>query len=95
VVQEKVFKDQSMGLKSLQDRAALEAQLRQQGFGQAQQLAQQQFTNQMQLAQQQPALAQQQISNLGALGTIRSCIQTSAIRCSSISCKRSSIRTIH
>jgi hypothetical protein len=56
------------GAQSLQDRAALEAQLRQQGFGQAQQLAQQQFTNQMQLAQQQPALAQQQISNLGALG---------------------------
>ena len=51
------------------NRAALQAQLLQQGFGQAQQAAQQQFLNQLSLAQQAPALAGQQISALGALGT--------------------------
>ena len=50
------------------NRAALQAQLLQQGFGQAQQLAQQQFAQQMNLAQQAPALAGQQIAGLGALG---------------------------
>ena len=58
------------------NRAALQAQLLQQGFGQAQQAAQQAFVNQQALAQQQQALAGQspqlfgqQISALGALGT--------------------------
>ena len=51
------------------NRAALQAQLLQQGFGQAQQLAQQQFQNQMGLAQAAPQLFGQQISALGALGT--------------------------
>ena len=51
------------------NRAALQAQLLQQGFGQAQQAAQQQFMNQMNLAQSAPALFGQQISALGALGT--------------------------
>ena len=51
------------------NRAALQAQLLQQGFGQAQQLAQNQFANQMNLAQTAPALFGQQISALGALGT--------------------------
>jgi len=51
------------------NRAALQAQLLQQGFGQAQKAAQQQFLNQLSLAQQAPALAGQQISALGALGT--------------------------
>ena len=51
------------------NRAALQAQLQQQGFTQANQLAQQQFLNQLNLAQQAPALAGQQISALGALGT--------------------------
>jgi len=51
------------------NRAALQAQLLQQGFGQAQQLAQNQFANQMNLAQTAPALAGQQISALSALGT--------------------------
>ena len=51
------------------NRAALQAQLLQQGFGQAQQAAQQQFANQMNLAQTAPALFGQQISALGALGT--------------------------
>ena len=58
------------------NRAALQAQLLQSGFGQAQSAAQQAFANQQALAQQQQALAQQapalfgqQISALGALGT--------------------------
>ena len=58
------------------NRAALQAQLLQSGFGQAQQAAQQAFVNQQALAQQQqqlatqaPALFGQQISALGALGT--------------------------
>jgi|TARA_Y100000114_G_scaffold54848_1_gene50124 small neutral amino acid transporter SnatA (MarC family) len=51
------------------NRAALQAQLLQSGFGQAQAAAQQQFLNQLNLAQQAPALAGQQISALSALGT--------------------------
>jgi hypothetical protein len=50
------------------NRAALQAQLLQQGFGQAQQAAQQQYANQLQLAQQQPALLGQQIAGLTGLG---------------------------
>jgi len=53
------------------NRAALQAQLLQQGFGQAQQLAQQQFGQQMQLAQQAPALAGQEISALTTLGGLQ------------------------
>jgi len=51
------------------NRAALQAQLLQQGFGQAQQLAANQFTQQSQLAQQAPALLGQQIAGLSTLGT--------------------------
>jgi len=58
------------------NRAALQAQLLQSGFGQAQQAANQAFAQQQALAQQQQALAGQapqlfgqQISALGALGT--------------------------
>ena len=54
---------------SLQDRAALEAQLRQQGFQQANQLASQAFAQQGQLASLQPTLAAQQVQQLGAAGT--------------------------
>jgi hypothetical protein len=50
------------------NRAALQAQLLQQGFGQAQGLAQQQYQQQMGLAKQAPALAGQQISALTTLG---------------------------
>ena len=53
------------------NRAALQAQLLQQGFGQAQQLAAQQYGQQMQLAQQAPALAGQQISALTTLGGLQ------------------------
>ena len=51
------------------NRAALQAQLLQQGFGQAQQLAAQQFGQQMGLASAAPQLLGQQISGLTALGT--------------------------
>jgi hypothetical protein len=57
------------GAQSLQDRAALEAQLRQQGFQQANQLASQAFAQQGQLASLQPTLAAQQVQQLGAAGT--------------------------
>jgi len=50
------------------NRAALQAQLLQQGFGQAQQAAQQNFANQMALAQASPALLGQQIGALSTLG---------------------------
>jgi hypothetical protein len=51
------------------NRAALQAQLLQSGFGAAQQLAQNQFTNQINLAQQAPSLAASQIAGLTSLGT--------------------------
>ena len=50
------------------NRAALFAQLQQQGFGQAQQLASQQFGQQMNLAQQTPALLGQQLATYSTLG---------------------------
>jgi len=51
------------------NRAALQAQLLQQGFGQAQQLAQQQFGQQAQLAQLAPSAVGTQIAGLTALGS--------------------------
>ena len=57
------------GAQSLQDRAALEAQLRQQGFQQANILAGQAFGQQGQLATLQPTLEAQQVQQLGAAGT--------------------------
>jgi len=54
---------------SLQDRALLEAQLRQQGFQQAQAAAAQAQAQQAGLASLQPSLAQSQIQQLGAAGT--------------------------
>src|SRR5210317_101098 len=50
------------------NRAALQAQLLQQGFGQAQQLANQAFGQQMNLATKSPALAGAQIAGLTTLG---------------------------
>ena len=50
------------------NRALLEAQLRQQGFGAAQQLAAQQYNQQLGLAGQAQGLQAQQISGLSALG---------------------------
>ena len=56
------------GAQSLQDRAALQAQLLQQGFGQAQQAAQTAFTQQQGLASLQPQLLSGQIGAMTALG---------------------------
>ena len=51
------------------NRAALQAQLQQQGFGQAQQLAQQNLANQLQVGQAGQGFLGSQISGLTALGT--------------------------
>ena len=51
-------------------RAALQAQLLQQGFGQAQQAAQQNFANQMGIASALPGLQRADISTLGSLGAL-------------------------
>ena len=56
------------GAQTLQDRAALQAQLLQQGFGQAQQQAAQAFQQQQGLASLQPQLLGSQIGALSALG---------------------------
>jgi hypothetical protein len=56
------------GAQTLQDRAALQAQLLQQGFGQAQQAAQTAFQQQSGLASLQPQLISGQIGGLSALG---------------------------
>jgi hypothetical protein len=56
------------GAQTLQDRAALQAQLLQQGFGQAQTAAAQAFTQQQGLASLQPQLVSGQIGALSALG---------------------------
>jgi len=57
------------GALSDRNRAALQSQLLQQGFGQAQQAAQLGFAQQQQLATLQPTLAGQQIQQLGGIGT--------------------------
>jgi len=56
------------GAQTLQDRAALQAQLLQQGFGQAQTAAAQAFTQQQGLASLQPQLLSGQIGAMTALG---------------------------
>jgi len=67
------------GAQSLQDRAALQAQLLQQGFGQAQQAAQTAFNQQQGLASLQPALAGQEAQQLGTLGGQASAYQQSIL----------------
>ena len=59
------------GAASDRNRAALQAQLLQQGFGQAQQLAQTAYGQQAQLAQLAPQLAGSQIAGLTTLGGIQ------------------------
>jgi len=54
---------------SLQNRAALQAQLLQQGYGQAQQAAGTAFAQQQSLAQMQPVLSAQTVQQLGSAGT--------------------------
>jgi hypothetical protein len=63
-VQEAVY-----GAESDRNRAALQAQLLQTGFGQAQQLAQQDYARNIQLAQAAPAAVGTQIAGLTALGS--------------------------
>ena len=58
------------GAASDRDRAALQAQLLQQGFGQSQAAAQQNFMNQMGLASALPGLQRADISTLGSLGAL-------------------------
>ena len=58
------------GTGAARDRAALQAGLLQQGFGQAQAARQQQFQNQMGLASALPSLQATDISRLGSLGAL-------------------------
>jgi hypothetical protein len=67
------------GAQTLQDRAALQAQLLQQGFNQAQQAAQTAFTQQQGLASLQPSLAGQQAQQLATLGGQASAYQQSIL----------------
>ena len=67
------------GAQTLQDRAALQAQLLQQGFGQAQQQAAQAFQQQTGLASLQPQLAGQEAQQLATLGGQASAYQQSIL----------------
>ena len=67
------------GAQTLQDRAALQAQLLQQGFGQAQQAAGQAFQQQQGLASLQPQLLGQQIGAMTALGQQQQAQQQAAL----------------
>jgi hypothetical protein len=67
------------GSQTLQDRAALQAQLLQQGFGQAQQAAQTAFNQQQGLASLQPQLAGQEAQQLGTLGGQASAYQQAVL----------------
>ena len=67
-MQEQRIADQAAA--SDRNRAALQAGLLQQGFGQAQAAAQQNFANQMGLASALPGLQRQDVSTLGSLGAL-------------------------
>jgi hypothetical protein len=67
------------GAQTLQDRAALQAQLLQQGFGQAQQAAQTAFQQQQGLASLQPQLAGQEAQQLATLGGQASAYQQAVL----------------
>jgi hypothetical protein len=67
------------GAQTLQDRAALQAQLLQQGFGQAQQAAQTAFQQQQGLASLQPTLAGQEAQQLATLGGQASAYQQAVL----------------
>jgi hypothetical protein len=83
------------GAQTLQDRSALQAQLLQQGFGQAQQAANTAFQQQSGLASLQPTLLGQQIAGMIRIRSTTTSSTTSSARCSSCCCKRSCFRTIH
>ena len=67
------------GAQTLEDRARLQAQLLQQGFGQAQQAAGQAFQQQQGLASLQPQLLGQQIGAMTALGQQQQAQQQAAL----------------
>jgi hypothetical protein len=67
------------GSQTLQDRSALQAQLLQQGFGQAQQAAQTAFNQQQGLASLQPQLLGSQIGAMSALGQQQQAQQQAAL----------------
>jgi hypothetical protein len=67
------------GAQTLQDRAALQAQLLQQGFGQAQQAAGQAFQQQQGLASLQPQLLGSQIGAMSAIGQQQQAQQQAAL----------------
>jgi hypothetical protein len=75
------------GAQTLQDRSALQAQLLQQGFGQAQQAAQTAFNQQQGLASLQPTLAGQEAQQLGALGTQMNAYQQAVVDAQSAAAK--------
>jgi len=75
------------GAQTLQDRSALQAQLLQQGFGQAQQAAQTAFNQQQGLASLQPQLAGQEAQQLGALGTQMNAYQQAVVDAQSAAAK--------
>jgi hypothetical protein len=76
------------------NRAALQAQLLQQGFGQAQGLAAQQYQQQMGLAQAAPQLAGKQISALTTLGGLGQSQQQAQLICTTTISSTTIISTI-
>ena len=75
------------GAQTLQDRAALQAQLLQQGYGQAQQAAGQAFQQQSGLASLQQQLASGQIGGLSALGQQQQAYQQAILDAQSAAAK--------
>ena len=82
VVVEKVCKEQSIKAASDRNRAGLQAQLLQQGFGQAQQLAQQNMMNQLGLGSAQQGFLGQDVGALINFRCTEPSISTSTIICS-------------
>ena len=75
------------------NRAAIEAGLLQQGFGQAQAAAQQNFQNQMGLASALPGLQSQDVATLGQLGAVDRSLSQAQFRCTKGSYKNGNIPT--
>jgi len=82
------------GAQSLQDRAALQAQLLQQGFGQAQQAAQTAFTT-TRISCITTTINIRSNRSVKCFRSTATTTATSCVRCTSCCCKRSCIRTLH
>ena len=80
VVAEKEFKEQSTRQASDRNRASLQAQLLQQGFGQAQQLTQQALANQLTLAGQGQQFLGQDVGALSTLGAQNQALQQAQLQ---------------